>query len=189
MISLRTSWNETMLKKCTHCKIEKQLEEFSKDLTKRLGLRGYCKPCDSKLACLRAAKSPELHKARCLAWHKANREKALASMKASYQNNIEVRKQQMRKWGKANRDVKNALHRKRECAKTRATPPWFNQEDYKNTLELYKIAKELRWLSNEPLHVDHIEPILGKDVCGLHVPWNLQILPASENSAKGNRRG
>lgn len=51
----------------------------------------------------------------------------------------------------------------------------------------YDTAKELSWLSNEKLEVDHIIPLKGKNVSGLHAPWNLQILSKNLNAKKSNR--
>ncbi len=60
-----------------------------------------------------------------------------------------------------------------------ATPTWLNEEHKKQMREIY---------ANRPegYHVDHIVPIKGNNVCGLHVPWNLQYLPALVNIQKKN---
>ena len=78
--------------------------------------------------------------------------------------------------------------RKYQASKLSRTPKWLSLDQYNQIKEFYVLAKELQWLSDptDPLTVDHIVPLQGKNVSGLHVPWNLQIVPHSTNSAKGN---
>jgi 5-methylcytosine-specific restriction endonuclease McrA len=68
-----------------------------------------------------------------------------------------------------------------------ATPVWLNQTQIKEIEHYHWLARDLEIVSGEKYHVDHIVPIKGKLVCGLHVPWNLQILPSDINLSKGNR--
>ena len=78
-------------------------------------------------------------------------------------------------------DVTQALRPSRRLLfgmRLRATPPWVDHDALK---AVYRKAKRRR------LTVDHIVPLLNPNVCGLHVPWNLQLLTKSENSRKGNK--
>jgi hypothetical protein len=67
-----------------------------------------------------------------------------------------------------------------------ATPKWLGEEDRKSTASMYMLAEKMEKMFGMKYHVDHIVPLRGKNVCGLHVPWNLQILEASLNLAKSN---
>lgn len=82
-----------------------------------------------------------------------------------------------------NKGSVNHNHAKRKRMVKQATPPWANMEDIE---AIYKEAAMLSDKNNIKYHVDHIMPINSKLLCGLHVPWNLQILTESENCAKRN---
>jgi len=87
-------------------------------------------------------------------------------------------------WYKSNKGLKNFYTRMRQSAIKQATPTWARLQDIKN---IYILAGLMTQLRGEEYHVDHIVPIKGKGVCGLHVPWNLQIISKQENLRKGNK--
>jgi len=76
--------------------------------------------------------------------------------------------------------AKSALYRAR---KIEATPLWLTAKMREEMDNIYRLAKELSC----PVHVDHIIPLKGDNVCGLHVPWNLQLLSPKANLTKSNK--
>lgn len=82
--------------------------------------------------------------------------------------------------GKAKR---NASRAKRRATKLNANPSWSNEDHIKMW---YEQAKHWEWLTGEPYHVDHVVPLQGKNVSGLHVAHNLEVIPARLDLAKSN---
>ena len=90
------------------------------------------------------------------------------------------------KYRQNNKGSINARNRTRQAAKLHRTPKWLTDIDFERIETQYKLAQILTKLHNEPWHVDHIIPLQGKLVSGLHVPSNLQVLKGSENCSKQN---
>jgi hypothetical protein len=72
----------------------------------------------------------------------------------------------------------------RRASERRATPAW---ADRRAIIAKWRQAKYLTAKTGEQHSVDHIVPLLHPTVCGLHVPWNLEVMPLSDNLAKGNK--
>jgi hypothetical protein len=96
-------------------------------------------------------------------------------------------KQAAKKWRVNNKHKILAYNSARRASKSQATPPWLTKDHLREISETYKDARLMQEATGIEHHVDHIEPLLGTNSCGLHVPWNLQILTAEENLRKGNR--
>jgi hypothetical protein len=92
-------------------------------------------------------------------------------------NNKQKRKQTLLLTRLNNPHTQRAITAKRRALKLKATPKFAN---LKKIREIYKNCPK-------GYHVDHIVPLQGKEVCGLHVEWNLQYLTPSENSSKSNK--
>lgn len=178
------------------------LSSFSKNRSKIDGYQERCKTCNSMDSKNSTRQNPNKKVARDRLYRSKNKEKIKEYNKKwekdnpNWRKNYELRwnkqnidkvKAKDTKWRKANPEKRAAKQMRRQANKFNATPPWLTKEHLEQILEFYILAKELQWLSEEPLEVDHIIPLQGKNVCGLHVPWNLQILPKSMNIKKGNK--
>ncbi|MGP8437137.1 hypothetical protein ACT2FY_13160 [Paraburkholderia fungorum] len=71
---------------------------------------------------------------------------------------------------------------RRRARERRATPPWVDKTKIR---AIYAEAERLTRETGEQYVVDHIVPLAGKLVCGLHVDWNLQITHWLPNARKG----
>lgn len=79
----------------------------------------------------------------------------------------------------------NSLARSRQERK--AKPSWFSVHDASTISRTRKLADLMSEITGEPWELDHIVPIMGKNVCGLHVAGNIQAMPRSLNRRKSNR--
>jgi len=87
------------------------------------------------------------------------------------------------------RPKKAAKTQRHRAAKMKRTPAWLTESDIWMMQEIYELAELRTRLTGISWHVDHIIPLQGKIVSGLHVPTNLQVIPAAINLSKGNSYG
>lgn len=116
---------------------------------------------------------------------KANPEKVRARKKR-YREKPETQEKERayaRQWAKDNPALAAANASKRRAAHLQRTPPW---ADLELIDVFYGLAKDMEEVTGVKRHVDHIIPLRGSTVSGLHVATNLQIITAAENTRKSN---
>lgn len=182
------------MKTCNKCRTTHPLSMFHKDKSKADGLRSNCKVCKKQ--------SDD-------AWRSANRDRMLDKMKEYYQGNTDVIKARSKQWYFDNIDKATEYHSARyadlrendpdfqaksaawraayRARKLQATPSWLNKSQMDQMKEIYVACRNVTLETGIEHHVDHIVPLKGTNVCGLHVPWNLRVLEAKENMSKGNK--
>ena len=103
-----------------------------------------------------------------------------------HSHEIKIKSREYRQTHKPKRAAQEA---KRRTTKLQATPPWLTAQHLADIEKFYVEAARLQAIDGIKRHVDHVYPLQGKAVCGLHVPWNLQVLTATENCKKHNKVG
>ena len=146
----------------------------------------------------RYAVNKEQRKAHQKAYRKAHSEKVALQKKAYYEankdkvqeyqrNNKERIAARKKAYDLANPHIAIAKTAKRRAAKLLRTPKWLTLIDFERIETQYKLASILTQLHKEPWHVDHIIPLQGEFVSGLHVPTNLRVVKGVENLSKHNK--
>lgn len=160
------------LKTCTKCKVSQAYSEFLKNKRYKDGYVTWCKGCKRQ----HQRENPHHYKN----WCTKNPEQA-AKVKQTYVDRhpekVKVTKQQ---WAKANPKKVLANTRKYQAAKINATPSWLTDAQIREMEEFYVQCPP-------GFEVDHIIPLRGKNVSGLHVPWNLQLMETGPNRRKSNK--
>lgn len=151
--------------------------------------KGSCVECmkeDWAADNARRAEKPksEASKAAGRRYYEKNRDAVIA--RAAARSPSEVR-QYKDKHKERNPEYYKALTSVRKRRHRNATPKWLGSQEKVAMRQLYLKAQELTKLTGVRYVVDHIVPLINPEVCGLHVPWNLQIMTQEENLKKSNK--
>jgi hypothetical protein len=132
-------------------------------------------------------RNKELTKERARVWVLSNPEKRHEIHRKNRDKDLENHNARNREWNIKNKPLKASLQAKRRAAQLQRTPAWLTAEDHILVADYYQMAKELELIFPWKQHVDHILPLQGKLVSGLHTPLNLQILSEASNLQKSNK--
>lgn len=173
-----------------------------------LGVKFYFtgEPCKHGHIALRKSKGTCVE---CLKieWKEANEKRALlpkseASKEAGrryYERNralviaraqarpVEDKRAYKQSYRQNNPELYKALTSFRRKRNQQATPKWLTSTQKKEIRSLYMIAQTTTQITGVQYVVDHIVPLIHENVCGLHVPWNLQVMTQEENLKKSNK--
>lgn len=163
---------------CGGCRKLFPKEKFHISASRSTGISNRCKPCASAYSVSWRKNNPERF-AKNFANYAAS-EKRKESSAAWRKKNREAMNEYMREWRKTN---SYSAFTRGKLRANRAIPPW---ADLQKISEIYEDARQRKAVTNEDWHVDHIVPLNGKNVCGLHVDYNMRVIPASDNRAKKN---
>ena len=167
-------------KTCTKCQQTKPVSSFHRSKRHANGLFPYCKECrrayNKRYVTENAGYFQQYNKQ----YYEKHQEHLQTQARTRARVNRVERRVKHRAYKQTNPGKFSAYQAKRRAQKLLATPAWLSAADLQEIQRVYETCPSTH-------HVDHIVPLQGKQVCGLHVLWNLQQIPAHENHAKNNR--
>jgi len=191
------------MKTCNKCKVTKQATDFYANKRMKDGLNLFCILChkadnlerkrrnranEAFVAAEKAKKAEyrkrttEQHKQYMQDWHCKN-----AAQQVKYRKEYrEVNKEYFVKYRKENRALINARTRRRQMSLMCRTPAWLDATAIAEIDSIYEYCTALR-NSGLRYEVDHVIPLQGKLVSGLHIPENLQVIHEFDNRSKSNK--
>lgn len=194
------------MKICKGCRAEKPKADYPINRRNPDGLDIRCKPCCAEKTREWRARRPEAARESERRWRESNPEAASAVRKRAMTRYIARNSEEWRRkaadWRRKNpeqvkaaRDAYRRRNLEKDAEKSArrraqvkaAVPVWLSREQRNAMAAIYRASKLLSEQTGILHHVDHIVPLGGDSVCGLHVPWNLRVIPAAENHRKGNR--
>ncbi len=126
----------------------------------------------------------ELTKARAKTWAAENPDKVKEKAQKYRNINRDAHNSYNREWFAKNSDKRAAYEAKRRASILQRTPKWLTEDDFWIIEQAYELAKLRTEMFGFDWHVDHVFPLQGKLVSGLHTPINIQVIEGLENCKK-----
>ncbi len=117
-------------------------------------------------------------------YYEKNRQAVIAR---AFSRPVDEKSRAKKSYKERNPDLYKELVSLRRRRFRQATPKWLTPEDKLEIRLKYRLAIEMTRQTGVRYAVDHIVPLLGETVSGLHVPWNLEVITQEENLKKSNR--
>ena len=175
------------MKSCIYCNQQKALEDMVKHRGYKGGYASWCKACHSERNKKYYQDNRLREDSKKKEWIENNREKVRQYNKNYKARYTEQFRDGVRKWKQENPWAKTVWNHKRRTTKLNAWAKWDSELTELVTQEAAHLAKLRELKTGIKWHVDHVIPLIGKNVCGLHVWNNLAVIPAHVNVRKSNK--
>lgn len=172
------------MRNCKACNLDQPLDNY----TVAKGYHIYtCKKCMQVRNKKWSQENPEKMREYVRAYKQRNKAKLAERSKLYVAKNTEKRKATTKAYRNANKAKGAEIVRRRQARLLQRTPSWLTAEDVWFMSQAYELAALRTKVFGFAWHVDHVLPLKGKLVSGLHTPYNLQVIPALDNLRKSNR--